>query len=303
VPAPLVSGLGRLSADLGAETSAVERAMAGSEQAQSAGSPLDAQVSPATDTVLLLASAAGRRGWQAAWAAAPIAVDINDRAVPEAVRVLIAFVLTSPGVVGIVIPDAEGKPPRRVREPAYAGELAADPRPPGARRRSVTTNSYGTMRSWHMDQAGFLWKCREATADSALARNYLEANTADFGNKFGIDPAADIHNVKGGPALVRPGGLLLPQGLTEFNVLFGTNGRLLFDYLAGEFYLSGHYQDYEVPRDALIEGDQPDGRKCYPYFRLAGPRKVLLTVDGHRELGRLRYWENQRRTGAGGTLQ
>ena len=34
----------------------------------------------------------------------------------------------------------------------------------------------------------------------------------------------------------------VPQGLTEFNMLFGTQGRLIFDYHAGDFYLSGHYQ-------------------------------------------------------------
>lgn len=137
---------------------------------------------------------------------------------------------------------------------------------------------------------------------SARARNYLAANHAEFANGYGIEAAADVRNRKELKRTLVENKKPVPQGLTEFNVRFDTNGRLVFDYGTGDFYLTGHYAVYEVPGDALAPGDRPNGRKCWPYFKLLNADQVTLTTEGHMEVGRLRYWENLRRQRHGHTL-
>ncbi|ARU59797.1 hypothetical protein CBW65_01070 [Tumebacillus avium] len=88
-----------------------------------------------------------------------------------------------------------------------------------------------------------------------------------------------------------------PQGYTEFNVKFGTNGRLVYDYINNEFYLTGHYQPYDCPKDVLKENETADGKKCHAFFKLTGAAALKLSEDETAEVQRLRYWENQRRDG------
>lgn len=291
--------------DLAATAHQLQGAMARPEKAQSETSPLGAHVNPGTAADLLLASARGVRGWRAEWAQGPIGVDINDPSVPEEVRALVAFILSTDDVVGLVYDrDERDREPSRGQstDAAYAATFAAETRVIGARDRSVSTKHYGVMRSWHMDVNDWICPSRGAETQSTRAGNYRTANKAEFANGYGIEAAADVRNRKEVKRTLVEKKRPVAQGMTEFNVLFDTNGRLVFDYEAGDFYLTGHYASYEVPSAALAPGDQPGGRKCWPYFKLLNADQVALTTAGHMEVGRLRYWENLRRQGHGHTL-
>jgi hypothetical protein len=299
--ADIVTALNALMTAVYADICTTERALAHAEKAQAERSPLGATKSAATDSHLLAVTTTDKESWSKG----PIAVDINDSAVPDEIRVLCAFILQADDVVGLVFPQDEvgGKALPGYGEKAYDGAFVPDPRVPGARRRSVSTKQYGVMRSWHMDVPGYLYKKRRDPVEAPLFARYLKVNAAEFASGYGIEEAASVRNYKGGPTLVESGGLFRPQGLAEFNVLFGTNGRLLFDYSCGDFYLSSHYQPYEVPSDIVKDFEKLKGTQCFPYFKLVGADSIQLTLDGHMELGRLRYWENRRREGYANTLQ
>jgi hypothetical protein len=299
--ADIVTALNTLMTAVYGEICAAERLLARAEKAQAERSPLGATKSPSTDSRLLKVTTTDKDSWSKG----PIAVDINNSAVPEEIRVLCAFILHADDVVGLVFPQDEvgGKALPSYVDKAYDGTFVPDPRAPGARPRSVSTKQYGVMRSWHMDAPGYLYNKRRDPVEAPLFSRYLKVNTAEFASRYGIEEAAQVRNYKGGPTLVETGGLFRPQGLAEFNVLFGTNGRLLFDYSCGDFYLSGHYQPYEVPSDIVQDFEKLKGTQCFPYFKLVGTEAIQLTLDGHVELGRLRYWENRRREGYANTLQ
>lgn len=289
-----------------AETShRIQGERAGAEKVQAEDSHLGAMVNPGTATDLLLASTGGVRGWQDDWARRPIPVDINHESVPAEVSALVAFILSAEDVVGIVYgaDERDLRPnPQQGAEQAYAGTLVPETRNIGARDRSVGTKHYGVMRSWHMDLKNWISPFRGDEVDSVRAANYRAANKAEFANGFGLEAAAAVSNRKDVDRTLVVNKKPVPQGMTEFNVRFDTNGRLVFDYGTGDFYLTGHYDVYDVPGDALAAGDKPNGRKCWPYFKLLNAGRLTLTTEGHMEVGRLRYWENVRRRGFGHTL-
>jgi hypothetical protein len=292
-------------ADLAATVHRIQGESARPEKLQSETSLLGAHVNPGTAADLLLASTGGVRGWREAWAQGPIGVDINHPSVPEEVSALVAFILSTDDVVGLVYSaDERDRPPSRGQgvESAYAAAFVAESRIIGTRVRSVGTKHYGIMRSWHMDVNDWICPSRGPEVESARAGNYRAVNKAEFAGGYGIEAAADVRNRKEVKRTLVENRKPVPQGMTEFNVLFDTNGRLVFDYGTGDFYLTGHYAAYEVPGASLAPDDKPNGRKCWPYFKLLNADQATLTTAGHTEVGRLRYWENLRRQGCGRTL-
>ncbi|MFG2004979.1 hypothetical protein ACGFNU_38125 [Spirillospora sp. NPDC048911] len=297
--------LDQAATDLADTVHRIQHERAPYEKVQSEHSLLGAKVNPGTATDLLLASTNGVRGWQDDWATRPIPVDINHKSVPAEVSALVAFILSTDDVVGIVYGADERDrqpPPQQGAEQVYAAAMVVETRTIGARERSVGTKNYGVMRSWHMDVNDWISPHRGAGIASDRAAKYLAANQDEFANGYGIEAAADVRNRKKVDRTLVENKKLVPQGMTEFNVRFDTNGRLVFDYGTGDFYLTGHYAQYEVPGGALADGDKPNGRECWPYFKLLNADQVTLTTEGHMEVGRLRYWENLRRQGYGRTL-
>lgn len=303
--AAMVTAVDNLLNGLVTEAGANMAAGGSQEKAQAKWSPLNLQViKQLTDPPLILASANNVVGWQPAWATDPIPVDINDPVMIPEIRVLCAFVLCSDDVVGLVISDDENGTLPAVNtavpaEPRYAATLVADARP-GGQRRTIECQNVGTMRSWHLDIPQFLAGKRSAAVPGPRRTAYQTRNQQDFTADQGVAvPIAEI------PGNLKDQGHPVPQGMTEFNVVFGTQGRLIFDYDAGDFYLSGHYQRYAVPSEVLTPADKanlPSDQTCFPYFKLTGLDAITLDWAGHLELGRLRYWENQRRARHRGTV-
>lgn len=250
----------------------------------------DVKIHP-VDSDLILASTNGVVGWNPKWASGPIEVDINHPKVIEEIRVLCAFILCTDTVVGMVTRDDAKDKKASYGGPAFASSLVDDDRK--SLDRSVTCQNFGTMRSWHMDEKGYLTKLTSVKMPGPRRTAYEKRNSEEFAQGRGIDDKMTKGSSK-----------MTPKGYTEFNASYGTNGRIIFDYRAGAFYLSGHYQEYEAPKNVLKANEIPKAKslQCYPYFKLTDPHRIRLSIRGIFELGRLRFWENQRRAGFSDTL-
>lgn len=279
------------------------------EKRQAKWSPLNKLVMrQLTDADLILASSGGQVGWREEWGA-PIEVDITNTVMIEEIRVLCAFILCADSVVGVAVPEDERTgTPVDDATPAFDGALVADTRPPGL-RRGVEYSTFGVMRSWHIDLYDNLAPYRRPAVDCARRTAYRALNEAEFQRDEGIAfKASDAKPPKPlqGKRAIKQASHLVPQGFTEFNIIFGTQGRMVFDYDAPDFYISSHYQIYPAPMEVLTDGEKTDQEKgiksgmgakmCNPFFRLTNLHQIKLSWAGYIELGRLRYWENQRRT-------